>query len=115
MDGLRDFTTFGLVHFRSSDLSNLHALGQFWHLFTSNGACLIVQDEIDTWTLHQDLGAEVDDPDPIGDPREFVARPLGRPIVIDEVLTSSVWRPNALLGDSYGRDRILLAGMRCTP
>jgi 2-polyprenyl-6-methoxyphenol hydroxylase-like FAD-dependent oxidoreductase len=110
MDGLKDFTTFALVHFRSLDVTNLHALGQFWHVFTSNGAALIAQNEIDTWTLHQDLGADVDDPDPIGDPREFVARAVGRPIVIDEVLTSSLWRPNAMLADSYGRDRILLAG-----
>lgn len=110
MDGAKDFTTIALVHFRSSDLTNLHALGQFWHLFTAGGAVVIAQDEIDTWTLHQDLGAQADDPDPIGDPREFVARALGRPIVIDEVLATSVWRPSALLADSYGRDRILLAG-----
>ena len=30
--------------------------------------------------------------------------------MIDEILASSVWRPNALLADQYGRDRILLAG-----
>ena len=110
MDGLKDFTAFALVHFRSLDLTNLHGLGQFWHVYTSNGAVLIAQNETDTWTLHQDLGTEVDDPDPIGDPREFVARALGRPIVIEEVLASSVWRPSALLAESYGRDRILLAG-----
>jgi 2-polyprenyl-6-methoxyphenol hydroxylase-like FAD-dependent oxidoreductase len=110
MDGLKDFTNFALVHFRSLDLTNLRALGQFWHLYTATGAALIAQNEIDTWTLHQNLGFDVDDPDPIGDPREFVARALGRPIVIDEVLASSVWRPNAMLADSYGRDRILLAG-----
>ncbi|WP_156767129.1 FAD-dependent monooxygenase, partial [Mycobacterium sp. E796] len=110
MDGLRDLTTFAMVHFRSADLTNLHALGQFWHLYAANGAVLIAQDENDTWTLHQDLGAEVDDPDPIGDPREFVARAVGRPIAIDEILVSSLWRPNAMLADSYGRGRILLAG-----
>ena len=110
MDGFKDFTTFALVHFRSLDLTNLHAQGQFWHLYTSTGAALIAQNEVDTWTLHQDLGAQADDPDPIGDPREFVSRALGRPIFIDEVLASSVWRPNAMLADSYGRDRILLAG-----
>jgi 2-polyprenyl-6-methoxyphenol hydroxylase-like FAD-dependent oxidoreductase len=110
MDGFKDFTTFALVHFRSFDLTNLHALGQFWHLYTSNSAALIAQNEVDTWTLHQDLGAQADDPDPIGDPREFVVRALRRPILIDEVLASSVWRPNAMLADSYGRGRILLAG-----
>jgi hypothetical protein len=109
MEGAKDITVFALVHFRSSDLANLHALGQFWHLYITGGAILIAQDEVDTWTLHQDLGL-VDDPDPIGDPHEFVARALGHPIKIDEVLASSVWRPNALLADQYGRDRILLAG-----
>lgn len=110
MDGAKDFTTFALVHFRSSDLTSLHALGQFWHLFTSDGAVLIAQDEVDTWTLHQDLGNDVEDFDPIGDPREFVSRALGRPIAIDDVLASSVWRPSALLAASYGAGRILLAG-----
>ncbi|MDT5100577.1 MAG: hypothetical protein QOC76_4314 [Mycobacterium sp.] len=110
MEGAKDITTFALVHFRSADVADLHALGQFWHLYTTGGAILIAQDEVDTWTLHVDLGADVDDPDPIGDTAEFVARALGRPIEIDEILASSVWRPNALLADQYGRDRILLAG-----
>ena len=110
MEGAKDFTTFALVHFRSADLANLHALGQFWHLYTTGGAVFIAQDEVDTWTLHQDLGSDVDDPDPIGDPTEFVARALGRPIKIDEVMASSLWRPSALLADRFGRDRILLAG-----
>ncbi len=110
MEGAKDFTTFALVHFRSADMANLHALGQFWHIYTTGGAVMIAQDEVDTWTLHQDLGSDVDDPDPIGDPTEFVARALGRPIRIDEVTASSVWRPSALLADRYGRDRILLAG-----
>jgi 2-polyprenyl-6-methoxyphenol hydroxylase-like FAD-dependent oxidoreductase len=110
MDGAKDITTFALVHFRSADLAALHALGQFWHLYTTDGAILIAQDEVDTWTLHQNLGLDVDDPDPIGDPREFVARTLGHPIVINEILASSVWRPNALLAEQYGRGRILLAG-----
>ncbi|MFB1298723.1 FAD-dependent monooxygenase [Mycobacterium sp. pW049] len=110
MNGMKDFTTFALVHFRSSDLSNLRSLGQFWHLFSTSGAVLIAQDEVETWTLHQDLGDRDDDPDPIGNPREFVARALGRAIQIDEVLACSTWRPSALLADSYGRERIFLAG-----
>jgi hypothetical protein len=110
MEGAKDFTTFALVHLRSADLANLQALGQFWHIYTTGGAVMIAQDEVDTWTLHQDLGSDVDDPDPIGDPIEFVARALGRAIKIDEVTASSVWRPSALLADRYGRDQILLAG-----
>jgi 2-polyprenyl-6-methoxyphenol hydroxylase-like FAD-dependent oxidoreductase len=110
MAGAPAFTSFALVHFRSTDLANLRALGQFWHLFFTNGATLIAQDEVDTWTLHVDLGPGVAEKDPIGDPTEFVKRALGRPIEIDEILASSIWGPNALLADSYGRDRILLAG-----
>jgi 2-polyprenyl-6-methoxyphenol hydroxylase-like FAD-dependent oxidoreductase len=110
MDGVKDITTFALVHFRSTDLANLQALGQFWHLYTTGGAVLIAQNEVDTWTLHCDLGPDGQDPDPIGDPREFVDRALGRPIVISEILASSVWRPNALLAERYGHDRVLIAG-----
>jgi 2-polyprenyl-6-methoxyphenol hydroxylase-like FAD-dependent oxidoreductase len=110
MAGAAELTTFALVHFRSRDIAKLHALGQFWHLYTASGAVLIAQDEIDTWTLHLDLGPQSDAADPIGDPKEFVARTLGTPIHIDEVLASSTWRPSAMLADSYGDGRILLAG-----
>lgn len=110
MQGFGEFTNIALVHFRSRDLANLHALGPFWHIFTSTGATLIAQDEIETWTMHQDLGPDLPDGDPIGDPSRFVAESLGRPIAIDEVLATSVWRPTALLADSYGRGRVLLAG-----
>ena len=110
MTGAPEFTHFALVHFRSPDVANLQALGQFWHLFFTSGVAVIAQDEVDTWTLHVDLGPELSEEDPIGDPREFVLRALGRPIEITGVLASSIWRPTALLADSYGRGRILLAG-----
>lgn len=110
MTGFPAFTTFALVHFRSSDLANLHALGQFWHLFFSTGTTVIAQDEADTWTLHVNLGPNVVADDPIGDPTDFVQRALGRPVRVDEILASSVWGPTALLADGYGRGRILLAG-----
>ena len=104
------FTSFALVHFRSSDLTNLHALGQFWHLFFTTGTTVIAQDEVDTWTLHVNLGPDVTEQDTIGDPSEFVRRALGRPVQIDEILACSIWGPTALLANSYGRGRILLAG-----
>jgi 2-polyprenyl-6-methoxyphenol hydroxylase-like FAD-dependent oxidoreductase len=109
-EGLPAFTNFALVHFRSTDMTNLHALGQFWHLFFSNGAVVIAQDEVDTWTFHLNMGPDLPDGDPIGNPRELVSRSLGRPIEIQEVLASSVWQPTALLAEHYGRGRILLAG-----
>ena len=52
MDGLKDLITFALVPFRSLDLTNLHALGQFWYLYTSSGAVLIAQNETDTSPSH---------------------------------------------------------------
>jgi FAD-dependent monooxygenase len=110
MTGLPAFTTFALVHFRSSDLANLHAMGQFWHLFFFTGTTVIAQDEVDTWTLHVNLGPGVVSDDLIGDPIEFIQSALGRPVQVDEILASSVWGPTALLADGYGRGRILLAG-----
>src|SRR5258708_9008846 len=41
MEGAKDITEFALVHFRSADMTNLHALGQFWHIYTTGGAVLI--------------------------------------------------------------------------
>lgn len=110
MQGFGEFTNFALVHFRSRDTANLHALGPFWHIFTSTGATLIAQNEVDIWTLHRDLGAELPDEDPLADPHRFVADTLGRPIEIDEVLATSIWRPTALLADRYRAGRVLLAG-----
>jgi FAD-dependent monooxygenase len=109
MEGAKDFTTFALVHFRSADMANLHALGQFWHIYTTGGAVMIAQDEVDTWTLHQDLGSDVDDPDPIGDPTEFVARALGAQS------ESTRSRPRAFGGQAHC-SRIDMAGTEsCSP
>jgi 2-polyprenyl-6-methoxyphenol hydroxylase-like FAD-dependent oxidoreductase len=100
MEGAKDITEFALVHFRSSDLTNLHALGQFWHLFTTGGAILIAQDEVDTWTLHEDLGL-VDDPDPIGDPHEFVARALLAGDSAHTMVPTGGYGMNTGLGDAF--------------
>jgi 2-polyprenyl-6-methoxyphenol hydroxylase-like FAD-dependent oxidoreductase len=108
MDGLRDFIQIGLVHFRSRDRDALHALGQFWHIFTPQAGALIAQDEVDTWTLHRELTD--DGPDPADEPEAFVAAALGRAVEIDEVLATSRWSPTALAADSYGRGRVWLAG-----
>jgi FAD-dependent monooxygenase len=108
MDGLRDFAQIGLVHFRSRNRDALHAHGQFWHLFTTRGGCLIAQDEVDTWTLHSRLTRE--GPDPVDEPEAFVAAALGRAVKIDEVLATSRWSPTALTAESYGRGTVWLAG-----
>lgn len=104
-----------LVHFKSRDLSKLQRQGQFWHIFFTNGATIISQDEKDTWTLHT--------PVPIGfdcstlDPKETVYKGLGGSkdrlkIEIDEVLVTSNWRPNICLADKYisEKGRVFLSG-----
>lgn len=97
-----------LVHFKSRDLGRLHKQGQFWHIFFTTGAAIISQDEVDTWTVHN--------PVPIGtdiskiDPKETVYKALGGEcmpfeIEIDEILVTSVWRPNIYLASKYASDR----------
>ena len=104
-----------LIHFKSHDLSRLHAQGQFWHIFFTSGATIISQDEVDTWTIHT--------PVPIGtdvsniDPYETIYRGLGghfEPfhINVDEILVKSIWRPNIYLADEYlsQKRRVFLSG-----
>ncbi len=97
-----------LVHFKSRDLTALHAHGQFWHIFFTTPATLIAQDEVDTWTLIRYFPLEVD-------PAQFrsedlVAESLGRRVQIDEVIVTSVWRGNLLLAERYREGRVFLAG-----
>ncbi|EXA32094.1 hypothetical protein FOVG_16671 [Fusarium oxysporum f. sp. pisi HDV247] len=90
-----------LVHFKSRDLTQLHKQGRFWHMFLlgeSGGfeACIISQDEKDTWTTHLFMPLDAE-PEKI-DSKEAVYKALGGlygnyPIEIDEILVRSVWRP----------------------
>lgn len=93
----------------------LHRQGQFWHIFFTGGACLIAQDEKDTWTIHSEI--------PIGtdilnlDPKEVVYKNLGSSyapykIEIDEILVTSTFRPTICLANQYisDRGRVFLAG-----
>ena len=113
-----------LVHFKSKDLTRLHKQGQFWHIFFTSGQAIIAQDEKETWTLHTPVGLDVDTSG--WDPKEVVYRGLagsagglepypggGRyEIEIDEVLVTSVWRPNIYIADKYRSEggRVFLAG-----
>lgn len=104
-----------LIHFKSRDLGKLHRQGQFWHIFFTSGSVIISQDEKDTWTIHN--------PVPIGtkaesiDPYQAIYKALGGEreplkIEIDEILVTSVWRPNIFLADKYASKhrRIFLSG-----
>lgn len=107
-----------LVHFKSRDLTRLHAQGQFWHIFLSNGSAIIAQNEIDTWTTHLFVPLDLDTS--TLDPHAVVAQVLGGsagpyPIAIDEILVTSTWRPNICLVDRYdsstnGYGKVFLSG-----
>jgi hypothetical protein len=104
-----------LIHFQSRDLAKLHVQGQFWHIFFTSGAALISQDEKDTWTIHI--------PVPIGtdisgiEPKQAIYKALGGEhspveIEIDEILVTSIWRPNIYLANKYQSEhsRVFISG-----
>lgn len=110
------------MHFKSQDLRRLHKHGRFWHVFLTDssgglGGAIIAQDEIDTWTTHLFLPADVEDTADTLNAEDVVARVLGGmhdpyPIAIDEVLVRSTWRPViAVTRDWSGQhNRVFLAG-----
>ncbi|THY84185.1 hypothetical protein D6C92_09372 [Aureobasidium pullulans] len=116
-----------LVHFRSTDLKNLHCQGKFWHTFfptdptTHNGSvggAIIAQDGEQTWTVHDYLGSDYN-PDEIT-AEKTIARVLGGmgnpfPIVIDEVFATSIFTPTVALAKSWSgpHRRVFLAGDAC--
>ncbi|KAM0414667.1 hypothetical protein ACHAPT_013493 [Fusarium lateritium] len=109
-----------LVHFKSRDLTRLHKQGRFWHIFLlgeSGGfeACIISQDERDTWTTHLFMPLDAE-PEKI-DSKKAVYKVLGGlhgdyPIEIDEILVRSVWRPNIAVARTWASPgmRVLIAG-----
>jgi hypothetical protein len=93
----------------------MHKQGQFWHIFFTSGAVIIAQDEIDTWTTHLPVPIDIDVESL--DPKKQIQQVLGGslapyPIKVDEILVTSVWRPNICLADRYRSDggRIFLSG-----
>lgn len=91
-----------LVHFRSTDLSRIQNQGQFWHVFFTNGAVLIAQDEIETWTIHLAVSTEEDTSS--WNPLEVIYRVLGDSvgpynIRVDEVIVNGTWKPYMSVAD----------------
>jgi hypothetical protein len=104
-----------LVHFKSKDLGRIHKQGQFWHIFFTNGGVIISQDELDTWTTHFPipLDTKIENLDPEKQIQEVLGGSLSPyPIKVDEILVTSVWRPNICLADSYrsAGGRVFLSG-----
>ncbi|OAP58467.1 hypothetical protein AYL99_07557 [Fonsecaea erecta] len=104
-----------LVHFKSRDLSRIQRQGQFWHIFFTSGHAIISQDEVDTWTCHTPLPLDFDVS--TLDPEQVVYNVLGGsrepwPIKIDQVLVTSMWRPNICIAEKYisSHGRVFLSG-----
>jgi len=96
-----------IVHFKSRDKKLLDKFGVAWHLQTPQGATLIGQDDVDTYTLHMPLEMN-QNPEKI-DPKAFLFKALGMEFDA-EVLVSNHWQPQLGLADSYGKGRVWLAG-----
>lgn len=104
-----------LVHFKSSDLGVLHRQGQFWHLFFSKAACVISQDERDTWTIHIPLAPDVDTETLNAEEMVYAAvGDEGEPqrFKIDKIFVTSVWSASLSVADDYftKSKRVILAG-----
>lgn len=104
-----------LIHFKSRDLDILHRQGQFWHIFFVTGPVLISQDEKDTWTVH--VPASIDAKASDMDPHKEIKKALGleesiTTITVDEILVTSMWRPNIYLADHYvsSGGRVFISG-----
>ncbi|KAK5064728.1 hypothetical protein LTR84_000562 [Exophiala bonariae] len=104
-----------LIHFKSRDLEVLHRQGQFWHIFFLAGSVIISQDEKDTWTIH--IPASIDAKASDMDPHAEIKKALGLEesklaVTVDEILVTSMWRPNIYLADRYvsSGGRVFISG-----
>ncbi|MBW2395673.1 MAG: FAD-dependent monooxygenase [Deltaproteobacteria bacterium] len=96
-----------LIHFRSNDLEFFERFGTAWHVQSPVGGTLIAQNDLDTWTLHLPLSADVD-AESI-DPRRLLFESLGQEFGC-EIIVANVWKPNLVVAKSYGSGRVWLAG-----
>jgi 2-polyprenyl-6-methoxyphenol hydroxylase-like FAD-dependent oxidoreductase len=95
-----------MTHFRSDAREVLQRWGIAWH-YQSAVATLIAQDDHDTWTLQSRFPAGVA-PERV-DPAALLRAFCGRDIP-HEILVANHWTPHLLVAESYGTERVLLAG-----
>ena len=106
LDGTFKVAQRYMVHFRSTAHHILQRWGIAWH-YQAAFATLIAQNDKDIWTLQARLPADAA-PDRV-DPAEIVRTFCGAPFDY-EVLVANPWTPHLLLAQSYGRQRVFLAG-----
>jgi len=95
-----------ITHFRSDARDLLQRWGPAWH-YQSNQGTLVAQNDHDIWTLLSRLPEGIAPGDI--NPSDLIEAFVGAPIK-HEVLVSNAWSPHLLVADSFGRDRVMLAG-----
>lgn len=106
LDGTPRVGLFQMVHFRSTARELLQRWGIAWH-YQSPFGTMIAQNDKDIWTIQarQDPEATPSEIDPSAVLRKFAG------VAFDHtVLISNSWTPHLLLAQSYGRQRVFLAG-----
>jgi 2-polyprenyl-6-methoxyphenol hydroxylase-like FAD-dependent oxidoreductase len=95
-----------MTHFRSRATNVLQRWGVAWH-YQSAAGTLIAQNDRDTWTLQtrwpEGVAPEAVHPHVLL--REFAGCGFEY-----EILVANAWTPHLLVAESYGNDRVLLAG-----
>lgn len=93
----------------------MQSKGEFWHLTILNGALVVAQDEIDTYTVHRMIPPGVDFE--MGNPVDFVKESLGGlggplDIEIDNVIVHGRWQGDLAVADAFrsAKGRVFLAG-----
>jgi 2-polyprenyl-6-methoxyphenol hydroxylase-like FAD-dependent oxidoreductase len=95
-----------MTHFRSRATSVLQRFGVAWH-YQSAAGTLIAQNDSDIWTLHTRWPKGIA-PEAV-DARELLRGFAGCDFDY-EILVANAWTPHLLVAESYGIDRVFLAG-----
>jgi 2-polyprenyl-6-methoxyphenol hydroxylase-like FAD-dependent oxidoreductase len=95
-----------MTHFRSRATSVLQRFGVAWH-YQSVAGTLIAQNDSDIWTLHTRWPKGIA-PEAV-DARELLRGFAGCDFDY-EILVANAWTPHLLVAESYGTDRVFLAG-----
>jgi 2-polyprenyl-6-methoxyphenol hydroxylase-like FAD-dependent oxidoreductase len=106
LDGQASVMQRFMTHFRSRATGVLQRFGVAWHYQSAYGT-LIAQNDRDIWTLQTRW------PDGVAptavDPHEQLRRFAGCDFE-HEILVANAWTPHLLVAQSYGNDRVFLAG-----
>ncbi|CAG8959998.1 hypothetical protein HYFRA_00013186 [Hymenoscyphus fraxineus] len=102
------------AHFKTKEIEKMRTKGDWWHMTTLNGALVVSQDEIETYTVHRMIPPGM--PFQMDDPVEFVKESLGGmggPLDIDvEVILCGKWSSDLSIASSFRSPggRVFLAG-----